>query len=249
MWELYDKLLEGVPDDLFVDEVICGHSWTMVRSGENVGMAMTVDGTTRPLTKECDFVGMSLKELGTGVKSWNFIEASIGLAAINAYYNTPVMAKQNGISLTGESGYAEKQDAFIACQNDIRGKKVGIVGHFPYLEERVAPICQMSILERYPRNGDYPDTACEYILPEQDYVFMTGCTLINKTLPRLLELTKNANVVLVGPSVPITPLLFDFGADNLSGFIVTDPQTCSHTVGSGNSMTVFSSGKLIRLLK
>ena len=33
---------------------------------------------------------------------------------------------------------------------------------------------------------DFLDSACEYILPEQDFVFITGMTLTNKTLPRLL---------------------------------------------------------------
>ena len=54
------------------------------------------------------------------------------------------------------------------------------------IEELIAPLCRLSILERDPVLGDYPDSACEYILPEQDYVFITGMTLVNKTLPHLL---------------------------------------------------------------
>ena len=37
-----------------------------------------------------------------------------------------------------------------------------------------------------------PDPACEYILSEQDVVIMTATTLINKTMPRLLALSRNA---------------------------------------------------------
>ena len=60
------------------------------------------------------------------------------------------------------------------------------MGHFPLVEKQLGRKCSLSILEREPEGADFLDSACEYILPEQDFVFITGMTLTNKTLPRLL---------------------------------------------------------------
>ena len=93
--------------------------------------------------------------------------------------------------------------------------------------------------------GDYPDSACEYILPEQDYVFITGMTLVNKTLPRLLQICRDAKVSLVGPTVPLSPVLFGHGADNLSGFVCTEPERLDEAIRRGCSMEIFAGGRMV----
>lgn len=112
--------------------------------------------------------------------------------------------------------------------------------------ERLAARCELTVLERAPQEGDLPDPACEYVLPEQDYVFITGTTLINKTLPRLLQLCEGARVVLVGPSVPFTTDWFDLGVEVLAGSVVVDPETCWRTVceGGGHEIWVSSAVRL-----
>ena len=66
--------------------------------------------------------------------------------------------------------------------------------------------------------GDYPDSASESLLPECDYVFITGSSFVNKTIPRLLELSRNATTVMIGPSTPASPILFDYGVDVITAF-------------------------------
>jgi hypothetical protein len=93
MWELYDRLIEDIPAGLRVDEALQGGHWNMVRSGSRIGLAM--DGSrlvpeTRPRTITPPFTGMELRDLAHGgrcaqaAKSWNFAEASVGMAAIGA---------------------------------------------------------------------------------------------------------------------------------------------------------------------
>ncbi len=41
MWELYERLIEPIPDDVPVDEIIVGTSCTMVRAGGAAGAAAT----------------------------------------------------------------------------------------------------------------------------------------------------------------------------------------------------------------
>ena len=142
----------------------------------------------------------------------------------------------------------QSEDAFLCYRDLVRGKKVASVGHFAYLENRYADLCTLSILEREQQKGDYPDTAAEYLLEEQDYVFITGASLINKTLPRLLELCGTARVILCGPSTVMSGELFAWGVDDLAGFMVEDADACREFICL-DSASVFESGKMVRLIR
>jgi uncharacterized protein (DUF4213/DUF364 family) len=219
----------------------------MVRSGKGVGLAMTLHEDTRPnslsLPAGGPFCGgMALAELAEAAKSWNFVEASLGMAAISAYWNSP---EREFVAEALERGDTE---AFGAWRGRVAGKKVAVIGHFLHLEKSLAPFCELSILEKRPGPGDYPDSACEFLLPLQDFVFATGVTLINKTLPRLLELAGNTGVILAGPSVPMAPPLFDWGVRDLQGFVVTDPDLCAAIIrGERPDLTVFSAGRRVNV--
>jgi uncharacterized protein len=90
--------------------------------------------------------------------------------------------------------------------------------------------------------GDFPDPACEYILEDQDYLFITGVTIINKTLPRLIELGSRARIVLVGPSVPLSPFWFERGIASLAGTTVTDAGKIWSHVAQGGDKSIFKEG-------
>ncbi|NOG68709.1 MAG: hypothetical protein HND41_11120 [Chlorobi bacterium] len=65
--------------------------------------------------------------------------------------------------------------------------------------------------------------AAPRFIPQADVVAITSSTLINHTLDGLLALARpEAKVMLLGPSTPLTPVLFDFGVDLLSGVQVVD---------------------------
>jgi uncharacterized protein (DUF4213/DUF364 family) len=244
MWELYDALIDAIPSGLSVDEAFIGDQWTMVRSGAGVGLAMTVHEGNRPARLPLDYGavgcrGMALAELAGAAKSWNFFEASLGIAAINAYWNSPEHEIVRQARCRGDT------EAFIAWQDRVAGKKVAVIGHFFHLEQTLGEICDLSILERRPSPGDYPDTACEFLLPLQDFVFATGVTLINKTLPRLLELSQKTGLILAGPTVPLAPVFFDWGVRDLQGFVVTDPALCAAIVRGEKPDLIFTAGERV----
>lgn len=266
-WELYDRLIEGIPADLRAEEILVCRSRTMVRSESGCGIAMTVDGEAFPSCMPERPVGKSLRDVAGLVKSWNYLDASVGLAAMNAWYNAQehlgaVKARMSAAERVNLAARAVKspagaaqaglltqtEDAFLCYQDLVRGKKVASVGHFAYLENRYAGLCELSILERDQRRGDYPDTAAEYLLEDQDYVFITGSTLINKTLPRLLQLCGSARVILCGPSTVMSEALFAWGVDDLAGFMVENADACREFI-SLDSASVFESGKMVRLVR
>lgn len=243
-WELYDRLIAGIPKDILVEDYMAGCAWSLVKAGGESGVALTVRQRAGESHDDLPLIGQPLYKVAELVKSWNFIEASLGMAAINAWYNAPRRVAELGL-LTPDADGNDSGDAFRIFGPAVQGKKVAVIGHFPYLEKKLASLCTLSILERDPQKGDYPDSACEYILPEQDYAFITGMTLTNKTLPRLLELCPHTKVSVVGPSVPLSDILFDYGVDCISGFSATDPLKTAEALRRGVKQGIFKGGQMV----
>jgi hypothetical protein len=245
MWELYDELIDAVPEDAVVADCLAGLSWFLVRS-IGTGVAMHPREIDEPIRAAGNITGMKVRELAGWIKSWDFHEAALGLAAINSALNEPKAVVKNCGAFLDES---QTQDVFTCLQDELRGKRVAVVGHFFNLE-RLAAICELSILERKPQPGDLPDPACEYILGDQDVVIMTATTLINKTMPRLLELSRNARIVVAGPSTPLHPLMFGHGVDLLGGLIVEDEPSVWRAVAEGGQKALFTQGgRMVKVSK
>ena len=239
MWEMYDRLIDGIDNDLIITDAVVGKIWTAIKaidkSGNSYGgMCMTVMGHNPNLDIQKSVIGKSIKETALLCKSWDFVQASVGICAINTFYNS----RDKVLELNAQIDGLNKNDAFLTTQDEIRGKKVAVVGHFPFLE-KISDICDMYVLERNPSGNDYPDSACEYILPECDVAFITGVTLTNKTLPRLLQICKNTRVHMVGPSVSMSRVLFDYGVDVLDGSIIGNIDKTLKEVGDGNKRFLF----------
>ena len=246
MWEIYDELIAAVPPDLQVSECLIGLHWTLIRS-QGTGMALTPFERSRSFGPKGASVvagigeriaGMPVCKLAEYVKSWNPFEATLGLAAINSAFNSAEQVERlSGHPLSSQS----QVSAFVYYADMVRAKRVAVIGHFPDLNV-LSGICELTILERNPGEGDLPDPACEYVLPAQDYVFITATALINKTLPRLLELSRSATVFLVGPSTPFAPLLFDHGIDTLAGTVAIEPKSVWRAAQEGAARNIFDSG-------
>jgi uncharacterized protein len=179
MWDLYDDLIAAVPSDLEVQDCLAGLHWFLVKSAA-VGVSMRPLESGGSIRNAGYLNGMKLRDLASRVKSWHEYEAAMGVAAINSALNSPEILRQR----FGSQVKANEQDVFTSLREEMCGKKVAVVGHFQGLE-RIAEICNLSVLERRPQPGDYPDPACEYILREQEVVIITASTLINNTMPRL----------------------------------------------------------------
>ena len=127
------------------------------------------------------------------------------------------------------------------------GKKVVVIGRYPHIE-RYAEQIDLQIIERQLTDGDYPDSACEFLLPKADWVFLTATSLINKTFPRLAELSQHATTVLMGPTTPWLPQLADFGIDYLAGVEITDAEKLQQTIAEGGGVRIFEIGVRYRVV-
>lgn len=241
-WRFYNQLIAAIPDDIIVRDYALGVKWSYVEADCGMGVAWTARGGARR-THSFDLRGLPLKSVAELSKSWCFEEATIGVAALNAYY-----AQRERLDLIG-ARYEEpradgqdanrlgmKLDAFDLYRPRIEAKphaNVVVVGHFPHVAA-IADYANLTVLERNcSQSLDTPDPACEFVLPHADFAFITGVTIINKTVVRLLELARRTTVVMVGPSVVMSPYLFECGVETLAGSVVADPEKTRFAVHNG----------------
>lgn len=214
MKDYYSILKDGIKEDKTVSRIIRGASWVGAElSDGSFGIAMNTEGGSVP--RECEtLVGLTAKAAAMHVLSWNMCEASEAMAVINAYYNTAPRL----IKLDAKVKYSRRcTEGF-----DTEGKTIGLIGHLRFDNDVLRGAKRVYTIERDPKDGDYPDSACEYLLPQCDMVIITGSAAINKTMPRLLKLSENAVTIVIGPTVPMCPELKDLGIDRLSGMVVSD---------------------------
>ena len=209
----YEILQTGLPGDLTVQKLVHGISWTAaVLSDGRTGVAMHTPGETVPRMFE-SLLGLPLNQAGQAMLSWNMEEASEAFAAVNAFYN------HDGCGFV-------KTDAKTLDGVEIRGRTVGMVGmmigHSNMTQEDFISAKKLYIMDREEKAGALPDSASEFYLPLCDLVIITGSAAINKTMPRLLELSQNTEVILTGPTVTCCPELLKLGISRLSGRVITE---------------------------
>lgn len=234
-WELYDNLVDGIPEGIAVTDYCTGANWCYVEAECGLGIAKTVrDGVRRDLFRD-DPRSLDLRGLASLAKSWNFREASLGVAAMNAWYCRPDRLRDLGAQVdAGEAAAGRGQNPFGFLRGGFAGKKLVVVGHFPNVGA-AAKVARVTVLERNCADAlDVPDSACEYVLPEADFAIMTGTALTNKTMPRLLQLSLGAFTVVTGPSAVPSQAMADAGADMIAGSVVVDAEQAKFAVKGGS---------------
>jgi uncharacterized protein (DUF4213/DUF364 family) len=104
-----------------------------------------------------------------------------------------------------------------------KGKKVAVIGHFPFVNKLKHEFSEFWVIERRPQPGDLTVIEGAKVLPEADVVAITGSTLLNHTLDMILAICRpDSFKILMGPTTPFSPILFDYGIDALCGTVVED---------------------------
>jgi uncharacterized protein (DUF4213/DUF364 family) len=158
------------------------------------------------------------------------------------------MATINSLIDIDKSGCIEK-NAFEIILEKGQGKNVAIVGHFPWIPKLRERVKNLWVLEQRLREGDLPATHADRILPQCDVVGITGTSFINHTLEGLLELCKEAYVLLIGPTSPLSPILFDYGIDAICGLKIIDPDQLIRFISEGATFKEVTGVKLLTLSK
>jgi uncharacterized protein (DUF4213/DUF364 family) len=214
---LVEDLLTTLPDGRVV-HVNIGLHWTAVvvevDDQPRCGLASTLHyehthGVADiPMAGELENLsGMALADF---IRADQPLLASVGMAAINA-----LLPQRPGtwVELNAEEVIAKHGE----------GKSVVLIGHFPFIPRLQERVGELAVLEQNPQPGDLPTSQAQALIPGADVVAITAMTLINHSLQTLLELCNpQAKVILLGPTTPLSPILFDYGIDLLCGSIVTN---------------------------
>jgi uncharacterized protein len=223
--KIIDDLISSLQTEAPVRDIRQGFFHTAVWT-RHCGLAATLprDALKQkgPLVRE---PGLLLKkspgELCRMAYSESLLEAAIGMAAVNSLLEVDLYACE------------ELNAADIILQKG-EGKNVAIVGHFPFLPRVREKAKTLWVIEKNLQQGDFEEGEADRFLPQADVVALTGTSLTNHTLPHLLEICKpGAFVIMLGDTVPLSPVLFDYGVHALSGTRVTEVDLALRCVSQG----------------
>jgi hypothetical protein len=179
----------------------------------------------------------SARELAELVYSDSTMEVSIGMAAINSLLE---IDESNSVEINAADVLADRG----------RGKNVALIGHFPFIARLRPSLRELWVIEQHPAEDEYPAEAAPDLLPRADVVAITSSAFINHTMEGLLELCQpEATVMVLGPTTPLSPILFDYGVDILSGTKVLDKAAVLRSVGQGASFKQVEGVKLLTFVR
>lgn len=242
---IYELIADSASSAVVVEEVLIGLTWTFVRSGAGSGLAMSPGTLTRTLPWSGTLSGKPAQQFLPWLHSWNSFEATVAMAVANSIinHNSPLLQQAQIINCDAAPTNLSVFEYFAPL---LKGQRVVVVGRYPGIEKYQHSF-DLTVLERHPGEHDLPDSACEFLLPQADWVFLTASSIVNKTFPRLAELSQQAVLVLMGPTVPWLAELAEFGVDFVAGVQVDDAEKLRCTVAEGGGTRIFDCGVSYRI--
>ncbi len=162
------------------------------------------------------------------ITSPNSVERTVALAAVNALLNSRKF-----------SSFEEGDVLFrlkLLPEDD-----VAMVGYFePLFRKLTHRVRNLWVFERGEglRPGLLSEAEMPEFLPRATVVLITSVTILNQTLEDVLAQVERARaVVLLGPSTPLAPELFEgTPVTHLSGAVVLDPEKAFRYVAEAKGM-------------
>jgi uncharacterized protein (DUF4213/DUF364 family) len=241
---IIERLLDDLRSDARVKQVLVGAFWTAVvldTDPPRCGLASTLRAESHsdgpPVRNPGQLAGQSGRALAGLLRSPRILEASIGMATHNALLEVDeaLCVERNAADLILEQG---------------AGRRVAVVGHFPFVEQvrQAAAVCW--VLELHPRPGDVAASCAAELLPQADVVALTGTSLLNHTFDDLFGLCRpDAFVTVLGASTPLTPILLDQGVAAVSGTRVVDVDAVVGAVSQGATFRQIPGKRLLTMMR
>lgn len=237
------RILEDIISSIAVDapvlDVTRGIFWTAVIS-RHCGLASTmiydckIEEGKEPSQRS--YLQMSAAALAGGALSGGTADSSVGLAAINSL-----------IDVDAERCVDLNAGDYLAKRG--QGKNISVIGHFPFVDDLRKVARNLWVIEKRMQPGDRPEEETAALLGRSDIVAISSTTLINHTLGNILELCPpQSTKMLLGPTTPLTRVLFDHGIDVISGSIVTDPDMALLHIRQGANFRELKRTGAIRLV-
>jgi uncharacterized protein (DUF4213/DUF364 family) len=227
---ILSQIIEARPDGKLM-RVCLGLHWTYVEAQVDgklqIGLSSTLEAAhdhgSPTISDAGSLLSLSGWELASQILTAEGAMASVAMATINALLPRH---PQQWVDMNAEEVIAQRG----------AGKKVVIVGHFPFTDRVRQRVGQLNVIERRPKEGEFPPEAAPEIIPDAEVVAITSMTFTNGSLQGLLDLCQpDSLVMLLGPTTPLSPILFDHGVDILAGSIVEKPEPVLRALQEGGN--------------
>ena len=237
--KIIDDLLSTLDFEAPVRGTRQGHYWTAVLT-RGCGLALSAPvlhdhQTVRPAADAGQLTGKSAFELAQLAGSGALLEAAVGMATINSLLDVD------------EARCAELNAADLLVREG-SNRKVALVGHFPFVARLREAAGELWVIERHQREGDVAASEAEALIPQADVVAVTGSAFVNHTIDDLLALCRpESYVVVLGPTTPLSPVLFDYGVDVIAGARIVDEGAVLHCVSEGVAFRQMTGVRLLTM--
>ena len=239
--KILDDVLSSLDLTAIVKDIRLGVMHTaVISSGCGLASTLTHDAfkqTGPHMAEPGNLLDKTVYELAIMAYSARIMEAAIGMATINSLTQ---FDEASCVAINASEVLAEKG----------RGKKVAIIGHFPFISALKERVGQLWVIEKNTRQGDFAEQEADNILPLADVVGITGTAFTNHTLEHLLEICRpKAYVLMLGDTTPMSPVLFNYGIDAVCGVKVVNTELALNCVSQGANFRQIRGIKLLTLFK
>jgi len=229
---IIEELLAAIPDGELGD-IRVGTFWTAavveVDGASHCGLASNLyraghchtEGPSVPDAGK--LLERTARELAGLARSGSLVEASIGMATINALARASAepFSTANAEEVLVEHG---------------RAKRVAMVGSFPFVSRLRESASSLEVIDDMAGDGSLLSAQAAEVIPQADLVAITGSALINHTFDGLLALCRpSSTVMVVGPSTPLSPVMFDRGVEFVAGAVVENLPAVLEAVSQGGN--------------
>lgn len=223
-------LLDAIASSGLDSEVKCVFVGAFITAvwAKRMGMAYTIlpdkpHVDSLPIPNAGRLTELSCYELAQLALSSEPPQTSVGVAAMNALLVDAL-----------KEDMVEDGDGADVLARVGEGKRVALIGHFPFVNKLRSCVSELMVFEKRPLEGDLRAEEVEKLLPSAQVVAITGSAFVNHTIEHLLELSRDAEFVMViGPSTPLSEVLFEFGVDVIAGSVVVEPDVTLKCISEG----------------
>ena len=198
-----------------VTEIALGTHFIGVRADDNgkvcagLASALGARATTDERQLVEDLVGRPLRAAAEHLKRGRAFDISLGAAALNA----GIIAPQDQPELEASRIMAEKG----------REGETVLVGEFPFTDRLRRQVKTLHLFELRDVPGRAVPEHWDAILGRCRVFGLTGTTLLTRAMADYLQKAPQAYTIIIGPTTPLSPVLFTYGADVLAGCEVVAP--------------------------
>ncbi len=239
MSEILRQILDSLDDDAPVRGVgVFRHAAAVVSRGAGVAYGFWARSGDGPASAGSmrRFEGKSARKLADLALSSDPVEASVGVAAINSL-------------IEPSDGRIIERNGYELALERAEGRRLAVVGHFAFIEKIRERVGRLWVLELDPQKGDLPVEKAPEVIPEADVVVITGATLVNHTADGLLSLARGKDIIMMGPTTIMSPILFDYGILAICGVVITDPLLAISHLREGGGMRDLAGMRRICLVR